>query len=182
MSKPRPHPFLLALIVSAAFGAAGVSAQAPAAPVKVPAVNANIEFYLAHGEADACGRGCNEWIVAEGKIDLDAVMRLRTLLLKLGGRRPPLYVHSPGGSVSGSIALGRLIREQRLTVSVAHTVAVGCDRERLSRGSLQGEETFRAGGRCRVRPDGRHVQLGMRAARGGRCHPPGAAVREARHS
>jgi hypothetical protein len=29
-----------------------------------------IEFYLARGEADACGRGCNEWIAAEGKIDL----------------------------------------------------------------------------------------------------------------
>ena len=120
------------MIVSAAFGAVGALAQAPPTAVKVPAVNANIEFYLAHGEADACGRGCNEWIVAEGKIDLDAVLRLRTLLLKLGGRRPPLYVHSPGGSVSGSIALGRLIREQRLAVSVAHTVAVGCDRERLS--------------------------------------------------
>ena len=121
---------LLGLLLFA--GAAGALAQAPPAPVTVPAVNANIEFYLAHGDADACGRGCNEWIVAEGKIDLDAALRLRTLLLKLGGRRPPLYVHSPGGSVSGSIALGRLIREQRLTVSVAHTVAVGCDNERLS--------------------------------------------------
>jgi hypothetical protein len=32
----------------------------------------DMEFYLARGEADACGRGCNEWIAAEGKIDLGA--------------------------------------------------------------------------------------------------------------
>lgn len=89
-------------------------------------------FYLAHGEADACGPGCSEWIAAEGKIDADAASRLRHLLAQLKGKRPPIFFHSPGGSVNGSMDLGRLIRAQKLTVSVAHTVALGCDRDQSS--------------------------------------------------
>src|SRR6266700_5718935 len=91
----------------------------------------DIVFYLARGEADACGRDCNEWIAAEGKIDAGAAQRLRRLLAKLGRRRPPIFFHSPGGSVAGSIELGRLIRGQKLAVSVSHTVARGCDRAKL---------------------------------------------------
>jgi hypothetical protein len=88
---------------------------------------APIEFYLARGEADACGPGCNVWIAAEGKIDGGAAVRLRRLLGKLPHPRPPIYFHSPGGSVVGGIELGRLIREQKLEVSIAHTVPRGCD-------------------------------------------------------
>jgi hypothetical protein len=91
---------------------------------------ADIEFYLARGEADTCGRGCNEWIAAEGKIDAGAAPRLRQLLAKLGRRRPPIYFHSPGGSVAGALELGRLIRNQKLEVSVAHTIPLGCDRDK----------------------------------------------------
>jgi hypothetical protein len=43
-----------------------------------------IQFYLAHGDAGACGRGCDGWIAAEGKIDLRAAQRLRHLLARLG--------------------------------------------------------------------------------------------------
>ncbi len=91
-----------------------------------------IVFYLAHGEADECGPGCNEWIAAEGKIDTEAAGRLQRLLAQLKGRRPPVFFHSPGGSVSGSMALGRLIRAQKLTVSVGHTLRPGCDRDQPS--------------------------------------------------
>jgi hypothetical protein len=89
-------------------------------------------FYLAHGEADACGPGCNEWIAAEGKIDADAASRLRHLLAQLKGKRPPIFFYSPGGSVNGSMDLGRLLRAQKLTVSVAHTVALGCNHDQAS--------------------------------------------------
>jgi hypothetical protein len=121
-AKPRP-------------AAAGSPAAAQTSPEPATASPAaiklagmpDIEFYLAHGEADACGRGCNEWIAAEGKIDLGAAQRLRRLLAKLGHRKPPIFFHSPGGSVPGSIELGRLIRDQKLEVSVAHTIPLGCD-------------------------------------------------------
>jgi len=85
-----------------------------------------IVFYLAHGEPDACGPGCNEWIAAHGKIDADAADRLRHLLARLHGPRPPIFFHSPGGSVNGAMELGRLIRAQKLTVSVGHTLPVDC--------------------------------------------------------
>jgi hypothetical protein len=122
----RPFPIIFAVFVGAVGGAAAVTAQALPEPPK--ALSAPIEFYLARGEADACGRGCNEWIAAEGKIDASAAQRLRQLLAKLGRSRPPIYFHSPGGQISGSLELGRLIREQKMMVSVGHTIPLGCDR------------------------------------------------------
>ncbi len=89
-----------------------------------------IEFHLAHGEAGACGPGCDEWIAAEGKIDAHAADRLRQLLKKLQDRRPPIFFHSPGGSVNGSLELGRLIHEKKFETSVGHTVPLGCDSDK----------------------------------------------------
>src|SRR5450432_125276 len=127
MPTPRPLAIVLAVLVSAVAGAAAVTAEPLPEPAKAPAAMAEIVFYLARGEADACGRGCNEWIVAEGKIDPGAAQRFRRLLAKLGHRRLPVFFHSPGGSVAGSIELGRLIRDQKLEVSVAHTIPLRCD-------------------------------------------------------
>jgi hypothetical protein len=133
-------PRILSILVAALAGIAGATAAWAADPLPEPtktspagpndALMAPIEFYLAHGEADACGPGCNEWIVAEGKIDVAAPNRLRLLLAKLGGRQPTIYFHSPGGSVNGSLALGKLIRDRKLQVSVAHTVPLDCNREK----------------------------------------------------
>jgi hypothetical protein len=133
---PLPRRFRIlpivarAAIIAAACGAAPVGAQTPPHLEKAPPESmAPIRFYLARGEPNACGPGCNEWIAAEGKIDAGAAQRLRQLLAKLGGRRPPIYFHSPGGSVVGSLELGRLMRAQKLEVSVAHTIAL-CERDK----------------------------------------------------
>jgi hypothetical protein len=135
MSIPRPFPIILAVLVSAVAGATAVMAETSPEPAKVSPAAASvmtteIDFYLARGEADACGRGCNEWIAAEGKIDAGAASRLRRLMAKLGRRRPAIYLHSPGGSIAGALELGRLIHDQKLTVSVAHTVPRGCERDK----------------------------------------------------
>jgi hypothetical protein len=133
MPTPRPISIVVAVLVSTVGEIAAVLAQSSPEPAKPsPAVVktapiAEIVFYLARGDADACGRGCNEWIVAEGKIDPGAAQRFRRLLAKLGHRRLPVFFHSPGGSVAGSIELGRLIRDQKLEVSVAHTIPLRCD-------------------------------------------------------
>jgi hypothetical protein len=133
MPSPRLILFVVAVLVATVGGIATVLAQSSPEPAKAsPAVvksapMADIVFYLARGDADACGRGCNEWIVAEGKIDPGAAQRFRRLLAKLGHRRLPVFFHSPGGSVTGSIELGRLIHDQKLEVSVAHTISLGCD-------------------------------------------------------
>jgi hypothetical protein len=102
----------------------------PPAPAKAPPLPI-IVFYVARGDANACGHGCDAWIAAEGTIDLDAAYRLRTLLTKLGHRKLPIFFHSPGGSVNGSLDLGRLIRERKLDVSVARTIPRDCERDKL---------------------------------------------------
>jgi hypothetical protein len=86
-----------------------------------------MQFYLAHGEPGACGVNCDEWIAAEGRIDAIAFSRLRQLLNTLSGRKPLIVFHSPGGSMSGSLALGRLIHEEKLDTTVGHTIPLGCD-------------------------------------------------------
>jgi hypothetical protein len=101
------------------------AAAQPAAPD--PKIMRPMVFYDAHGEPDSCGPGCSEWIAAEGKIDADTASRLQRLLVHLRGARPPIFFHSPGGSVNGAIALGRLIRAHKMTVSVGHTIPLECD-------------------------------------------------------
>jgi hypothetical protein len=136
MPTSRPLSIVVVVLISMAGEVKAVTAQISPAPAKVSPAGvkvgptADIAFYLARGDADSCGRGCKEWIAAEGKIDLGAAQRLRRLLAKLGRRRPPIFFHSMGGSIIGSIELGRLIRDQKLEVSVAHTIPGGCDRDK----------------------------------------------------
>jgi hypothetical protein len=86
-----------------------------------------ITFFVAHGDRNACGLGCRDWIAAEGTIDPDADNRLRVFLNKLGGRKLPIFFHSPGGSVPSGLAVGRLMRAYGLTAGVGWTVPAGCD-------------------------------------------------------
>jgi hypothetical protein len=107
---------------------AGVKpAEVKRTDAKPAALPPPIVFYVATGEADACGPGCREWIAAEGTIDTGADGRLRAFLKRLGGRKLPIFFHSPGGSVPNGLAIGRLLRTHGLTASVAHTVPAGCD-------------------------------------------------------
>jgi hypothetical protein len=110
--------------------AAPQKAGEPAPSLPKPAKAADfppVAFFVARGEADACGRNCDEWIAADGAIDLAAPQRLRALLDRLGRRKLPIYFHSPGGSITGALAIGRLLRERGLTAGVAWTVPQGCD-------------------------------------------------------
>jgi len=98
-------------------------ASKPAALEKPPPIT----FFVAKGDANACGVGCSEWIAADGTIDSGADDRLRALLKKLGGRQLPIYFHSPGGAVPTGLATGRLMRQRGLTAGVGWTVPAGCD-------------------------------------------------------
>jgi hypothetical protein len=99
-------------------------------PETKPAVpDAPIVFFVARGEPNACGPGCQEWIAAEGTFDSDAEPRLWELLRKLGDRKLPIYFHSRGGSVAAGLELGRLIRQHGLTAGVGRTVPADCDRK-----------------------------------------------------
>src|ERR1700722_19665823 len=139
----RAIPFVFVLIACAIGSAAVAVAQKLPEPTRgntaepVAALTTPIEFYLTHGDANACGPGCSEWIAAEGKIDTGAADRFRQLLRKLGDRRPPIFFHSPGGKLTDSMELGRLFRDKKFAVSVGHTVPLGCGPDKQSANSCE---------------------------------------------
>ena len=125
------------LLIAAALGmvaatpAGAQRAPGPDSPSRTTEPRSNlpppVTFFVAHGDADACGPGCRDWIAAEGTFDTDADDRLRVFLSKLGSRKLPIFFHSPGGSVPAGLAIGRLMRDHHLTAGVGLTVPAGCD-------------------------------------------------------
>lgn len=83
-------------------------------------------FYLAKGDADACGKGCSEWVAIEGTFGQGAADRFRKFVKGLGERKPPVIFNSPGGDVDNALAIGRVLRARGLTASVGVTVPEAC--------------------------------------------------------
>ena len=83
-------------------------------------------FVIATGEPNACGRGCTEWITAEGRFDEGAAQRFREFLAVLAKRDLPIFFNSDGGLVSQAVQIGLILRENRMTAGVARTVPEGC--------------------------------------------------------
>jgi hypothetical protein len=118
---------LLATLIIALVGSAAAQPDRPGAPKgKAAPQLPPMIFYLAKGENGACGTDCNDWIAAEGQIETGSAQQLRTFLTRLGRRKLPIFFHSPGGNVTASIAIGRLLRERDMTAGVSETVPVGC--------------------------------------------------------
>jgi hypothetical protein len=110
---------------------ASAAAAEPATPGKPTVAEAYmlanpIIFVVAHGDADACGPGCSEWIAAEGMFDPGAEKRFRDFLGALKGRKLPIYFNSIGGVMGQSRLLGRILREREMTASVGATIPKGC--------------------------------------------------------
>jgi hypothetical protein len=124
LNQPSSRVALLSacMALALAAGSNGAAAEPQPAQTWPPMV-----FYVAKGEPNACGRGCSEWIAAEGRIVDDTPQRLRDLLKRLGKRKLPIVFHSPGGSVEGGMAIGRVMRERRMTAGVGRTIPKGCD-------------------------------------------------------
>jgi len=123
---------LLAMLLMTFGGAALAQPARPDVPkaapkAKPPELGASpMVFYLAKGEEGACGPGCSEWIAAEGQIVAASAQQLRAVLNRLGKRKLPIFFHSPGGNVTASTVMGRLLREREMTASVSETIPVGC--------------------------------------------------------
>jgi hypothetical protein len=96
----------------------GSEKKEPAAPMV---------FFIAKGEPDSCGKGCSEWIAADGKIDGSTPRQLRALLGGLGKRKLPIFFQSPGGDVQAALAIGRMMRLRGMTAGVGRTIPQGCD-------------------------------------------------------
>jgi len=83
-------------------------------------------FAVAHGSPDSCGAGCNEWIAADGSFDKDVEKRFRSFLDTLHGRKLPIFFTSTGGFMNESFAIGRMLRERKMTAGVGTTIPEDC--------------------------------------------------------
>jgi tetratricopeptide (TPR) repeat protein len=84
-------------------------------------------FTIARGSSsDSCGVGCNEWIVADGIFDKDVDKRFRKFLDGLRGRKLPIFFNSGGGFLNGALAIGRMLRERKMTAGVGMTIPEDC--------------------------------------------------------
>jgi hypothetical protein len=113
----------------------GPTSAAPAArsapsPAARPALKAGpappMVFYVVKGAPDACGRGCDSWIAAEGQIDSGAALRFRKFWTKVRDRKLPIYFSSPGGNLDQALAMGTMLRERPVVARVARTVVREC--------------------------------------------------------
>ena len=118
-------------VVVALMGGNGLRAQeaprtAAHATKSADALRKPMVFRLGrHAGSPACGIACAEFIVAEGEIRRDSVEALAILASRL--KRPlPVYLHSPGGSLDGGLALGRALRHYRMEARVARMEAALC--------------------------------------------------------
>jgi hypothetical protein len=85
------------------------------------------------GPADVCGQNCRVWISAVGYITADTPREFETFAKDPNVRGAVLVLDSDGGSVLGTLALGRTIRGLDMITTVGKTVtlpAAGTDARR----------------------------------------------------
>jgi hypothetical protein len=131
----------VAIIVGGA-AIVGTSAGAQPAPVSnlthLPRLEMDmlralpLTFYVAKGAPNACGKGCNTWIAAEGGFDLGAVARFKQFLKTTSNRGLPIFFYSPGGVAQNAMTVGRIMRALKMTAGVAKTTPVECVTAKLS--------------------------------------------------
>ena len=85
-----------------------------------------MRFVRVVGADPACEPNCPEWLSAEGRIEPGSAPAFAEAINRLGARRLPILIHSPGGSVTDAMAMGKLIRARGLAVVVARTLLRNC--------------------------------------------------------
>lgn len=102
----------------------GLSIQQPAM-----AAEQQMRFVVVRSNQSGCEPTCPEWISAEGVIGAKTPALLKATLKVLAGRKLPLVLTSSGGDAAAAMAIGRLVRKNKLSVAVGTTNFVGCQRD-----------------------------------------------------
>ena len=76
------------------------------------------------GPAQACGANCRVWISAIGYITADTPREFETFAKDPNARGAVLVLDSDGGSVLGTLALGRAIRSLGMITTIGKTTAL----------------------------------------------------------
>jgi hypothetical protein len=87
---------------------------------------ASMTFYVVKGAPDACGRGCDSWIAAEGKVESDTAARFKAFLDRHRDRSLPIYFASPGGNLDQAIAMGTVLHGRPSIARVGRTMVREC--------------------------------------------------------
>ena len=85
-----------------------------------------MRFAIVRNASPSCEPLCPEWISASGTIMANSPLKLRKVLKQLRGRELPIVIDSNGGDVDAAMGMGRLIRKNRLNVSVGSTSFTRC--------------------------------------------------------
>lgn len=88
-----------ALVVTCALTCGAASSQEQGTTSPPPPES--MTFYVVKGAPDSCGRGCDSWIEAEGKIEADTPARFKAILDRLVDRNLPIYFASPAVTSNG---------------------------------------------------------------------------------
>lgn len=83
-------------------------------------------FYVVKGAVDACGRGCDSWIEAEGKIELGTAAHFKAFLDHLKDRDLPIYFNSPGGNLDQAILMGNMLHTRLSLARIGRTLVREC--------------------------------------------------------
>jgi len=128
MNMPRVilSILLAGLLLASALGRLAYAGKPALPDLRGPNLGDPMIFVVAHGGPDACGPGCSDWIAAEGYFDKDAEARFRSFLASLSGRQLPIVFDSNGGILGQGILIGQILRERRMTASVAETYPNAC--------------------------------------------------------
>ncbi len=95
----------------------------------VPSIFKNMQpmqVQLVRSTLLGCEPNCTEWISAEGDIVDTTPGEFRKVLGKIGSRNLPLFINSGGGSIEAAIAIGALLRDRKIDVSVTRTEFEPC--------------------------------------------------------
>jgi hypothetical protein len=117
---------VLTCVLTGSAASAASSKQRSAAP---PAQQEPMTFYVVKGAPDSCGRDCDSWIEAEGKIESDTGARFKTFLKRLGDRNLPIYFASPGGNLEQAMAMGNMLHAKPTVAGVGRTMVRECGLE-----------------------------------------------------
>ena len=85
-----------------------------------------MRFAVVRSASPGCEPFCPEWISAEGAILRATPAEFKKFLRRLGSKRLPVIVTSPGGQVDAAWELGRMIRARKLDIGVGLTRFVEC--------------------------------------------------------
>ena len=85
-----------------------------------------MRIVIARDSQPGCEPKCAEWISAEGDIVPETASAFHQALKRLGKRKLPIFISSPGGSIEAALAIGREIRARKLDVAIVRTEFSAC--------------------------------------------------------